>query len=206
MDEILHIELTGKFNGRDARVSIGLDAETAFEIEDMSTSGTIDDVDEKTKPEQETPTQAEADTAQTQETQTGQAEPTEEPEGTEEPEEPEGDEEPEEPTGLDQLFPQNGYDEEELPTMNPGTKKHKVAIQVLENNGQRIKVSDLRRQLEEEYPDENWTDSNVSASTYNFIEDGILDREKNENGVWEYEITDLGRATLEHAETQDSEE
>lgn len=192
MDEILHIELTGKFNGRDARVSINLDAESAFEIEDMSASGAIDEAEESVEPEVEAqsdePAQAEADTAQTQEVQTGQTA------------------EAEEPAGLDALFPKNGFDKEDLPTMNTGTKKFKVAKQVLENNAQKVKVSDLRKQLEEEYPDENWTDSNVSASTYNFSEDGVLEREKNDNGVWEYQITSLGRATIEYAEKQDSGE
>lgn len=38
MDEILHVEIKGKFNGRDASLNIGLEAETAFEIEKVNTS------------------------------------------------------------------------------------------------------------------------------------------------------------------------
>ena len=219
MEEILSIEISGKFNGRDATLSIDLDAESAFEIEDVE-AGTPEESPDETEVEAaetevEPEVEAEAETvaadAETT-TQTPQTEPVSAPEQPAEPEVA-PDDEPPEPveeeapgedeaaTGLDELFPHRQFDEEDLPPFSANTKQYKVAKAVEEAGDEMVRVREISDKLQEEEGEDEWNDSKVTSHLYSVKDKGIVDREKDEaSGKWQYFLTDLGRAAIRHAE------
>lgn len=220
MEEILRLTIDGKFNGRDATLSIGLDAESAFEIEDVGTESP--DEPETPSDSNTTAMESSAETA-TQPTHTEPISDTAAPTSTEvedEPETAEADSEPaeeeveeveteetesetdeeEKATGLGALFPTERYDPEDLPPFSAGTKQFKVAEAVFESNGSPIRVREITDKLQDEEGEDEWNDSKVASHLHTIKNKEIVDREKHKpSGKWQYYVTDLGEAAIKHA-------
>lgn len=218
MEEILQLEISGKFNGRDATLSIGLDAESAFEIEEVDT-----DTPSAAKEDGTQSATADADVAtQTQQTQPVSEEPESTPEPdvqpddvppepveaepepvSQEPEPPEESEEDDEPRGLEELFPTQRFDEEDIPPFTAGTKQFQVANMVFEGSGP-VRVRYITDELQEKDPEGDWNDSKVTSHLYAVMKKEIIEREKDSStGKWEYQMTDLGRAAIRYALRKD---
>lgn len=171
MENILEVEISGKFNGRDARVSIGLEAESAFEIEDVNASEGAET--------SQAPV-SEAETA-TKETKT-EEKTSESPEGA----------------GVEALFEEG--EDEELPPLSASTLQYKPAKAIYDQDGGRYTSSEVLEMVEEMFPDDEWNSSKVTSHLYSLHDKGILDREKEDStGKNEYFVTDVGEKVIEEA-------
>lgn len=184
---MLQLQVSGQLNGQPARVTISVDTEQSLDIQDVGVDRSADTEGAPATDEHPTTVSTPADAEGASTPAEGDAR---------------ADDSNGEPAGLDALFPENGYDVDDLPPMTAGTKQYKVGRVVLDANDVWLPARDILEELEEHKDGDEWNRSIVTSHIHSLLKKDVLERRKDESlGVYEYRVSDLGRATLKHAES-----